>query len=86
MTLPPPWKKALSTVASCWYSAVPASTSKLPEVPAPITGRASPVDGILRVISPLGAAACNQGLAASSPKAALARRTSRRAYMEKLPS
>ncbi|MNH27687.1 hypothetical protein D3C79_878100 [compost metagenome] len=86
MTRAPPSKNAFSTIFSCWYWAEPASTSKLPEVPAPITGNASPLDGTLRLSKPVGAAACNQGLAASKPKVAPARRTSRRAYMEKPPS
>ncbi|GLH34081.1 hypothetical protein BR1R5_34690 [Pseudomonas sp. BR1R-5] len=51
-----------------------------------MTGKASPVDGTLRVSKPVLGAARNQGLLANSPKAAPARRTSRRAYMAKLPS
>ncbi|MNC69257.1 hypothetical protein D3C75_1199270 [compost metagenome] len=49
MTCPPPSKNTLSTCFNCWNCGEPTSASKLPEVPAPITASASPLDAILRV-------------------------------------
>src|SRR5687767_12095124 len=54
----PPWTNRLSTSRSAWYSAPLDETWKLPEVPMPITGTISPLDGIGRFIIAGASAAC----------------------------
>ena len=49
MTAPPPSKNNFSTSPSILCSSVPGWTSKLPEVPMPMTGIFSPVEGMARI-------------------------------------
>ena len=72
-TRPPRAAKACSTCSSGRRSAAESPTSKVCHVPTPITGRASPEDGMGRVLK--GARPSERTSARSAPSAAAPART-----------
>ena len=84
ITIPPPSMNAATTAASGARAAASSPTSNVREVPIPITGNCSPLDGIGRRIRVACAAA--PSACPARPAAAAPRMTSRRLIIASPPS